>query len=147
METKKVLCPIDLSTNSLEAIDVATTMAKAGKGEVIFLHVAMPDLPIESGYAIFEVDAAIRSAQEELSAIRPSDPDVRFRHELRRGDPAAEILRVAKEENVDLIVLTTHGRGGITRLLMGSVAEHVIRKSSCPVISLRTSATVTAAQS
>lgn len=137
MHTKKILCPLDLSTNSLEAIDVATSLAKAENGEVIFLFTAIPELPTESGYAAIEMAAAEKAAQQELEQIRPSDPKVAFRHEVRRGDPATEIVKYADENAVDMIVITTHGRTGLSRLLMGSVAEHVVRKAHCPVLTVR----------
>jgi len=62
---------------------------------------------------------------------------VRFEHKLLVGDPASAIVEAAEEENVDLIVLGTHGRTGLTRLLMGSVAENVVRKAKCPVLTVK----------
>ncbi len=143
MHTKHILVPLDLSTNSLEAIDVATSLAKAENGQITFLYTSIPDLPTESGYAAIEMAAATRAAQVELEQIRPSDPSVVFHHEVRRGEPASEIIKFAKEHRVDMIVLTTHGRTGISRLLMGSVAEHVIRKAPCPVLTLRSATKAT----
>ncbi len=143
MHTKFILCPLDLSTNSLEAIDVATSLAKAENGQIIFLFTAIPDLPTESGYAAIEIAAATKAAQSELEQIRPTDPNVAFRHEVCRGDPASEIVKFANENRVDMIVMTTHGRSGLSRLLMGSVAEHVVRKSPCPVLTLKSSVEAT----
>ncbi len=137
MDAKKILVPIDLSTNSLEAIKVASSLAKVGGGEIVFLFVAIPDLPTESGYAVIEADAAVRAAQEELQRIKPAFDDIKHSHEVRRGDPASEIVRCAQELRCDMVVMTTHGRSGLTRLLMGSVAEHVIRHAPCPVLTLR----------
>jgi nucleotide-binding universal stress UspA family protein len=57
---------------------------------------------------------------------------------LQEGDPATEILRIAQECKCDLIVMGTHGRTGVARLLMGSVAEHVVRKAECPVLVVKT---------
>jgi universal stress protein A len=137
MHTKNILCPLDLSTNSLEAIDVATSLAKAENGQIIFLFTAIPELPTESGYAAIEMAAATKAAQTELEQVRPTDSSVAYRHEVRRGDPATEIVKFAKENAVDMIVMTTHGRSGISRLLMGSVAEHVVRRAPCPVLTLK----------
>jgi nucleotide-binding universal stress UspA family protein len=72
-----------------------------------------------------------------LEQIRPADPRLEVRHRLAEGDPAEEILRAAEEEGADLIVMGTHGRGGLSRLLMGSVAEAVMRKALCPVLTVR----------
>jgi nucleotide-binding universal stress UspA family protein len=101
------------------------------------LFTAIPELPTESGYAAIEMAAAEKSAKDELKQIRPTHDGVNFRHEIRRGDPATEIVKYADENAVDMIVLTTHGRTGLSRLLMGSVAEHVVRKAHCPVLTLR----------
>jgi len=75
----------------------------------------------------------------------PSDPSVSFEHKLLAGDPAAAIVEAADQENVDLIVLGTHGRTGLTRLLMGSVAENVVRKAKCPVLTVKHPSAVPAA--
>lgn len=66
-----------------------------------------------------------------------SGPEVLVEHRLREGDAAAEILQVADEVGADLIVLGTHGRTGLGRVLMGSVAEAVLRRARCPVLTLK----------
>jgi nucleotide-binding universal stress UspA family protein len=70
--------------------------------------------------------------------VQPSDPAVKIEHRLAEGDPAREILRVARETGCDLIVMGTHGWTGLGRLLMGSVAEQVVRKATCPVLTVKT---------
>jgi nucleotide-binding universal stress UspA family protein len=72
-----------------------------------------------------------------LAQVRPADSTVKCQHRLLEGDPADEILKVAGVENVDMIVMGTHGATGLTRLLMGSVAENVLRKAPCPVLTVR----------
>ena len=72
-----------------------------------------------------------------LEDVRPSDASIEFTHKLTMGDPATEIVRIAEEEKAGMIVLGTHGRTGMSRLLMGSVAEGVVRRSPCPVIVYR----------
>jgi nucleotide-binding universal stress UspA family protein len=62
---------------------------------------------------------------------------VTVEHHLKEGDPATEILRLAEERKVDVIVMGTHGRTGLGRLLMGSVAEQIVRKAPCPVLTVR----------
>jgi nucleotide-binding universal stress UspA family protein len=69
-----------------------------------------------------------------LAQVQSSDGKVPITHRLELGDPASEILRVAEEIKCDLIVLGSHGRGAIARLLMGNVAEHVVRRATCPVL-------------
>lgn len=133
---KKILCPVDLSTNSMQAVQVAASMAKVDEGELVFLYVALPELPAAAGYAIEEYEAKVAEDEEELKKIRPLE-DVPFRHEMVRGQPLDEIVAYAKENEIDLIVMTTHGRSGLTRMLLGSVAEHVIRHAPCPVLTLK----------
>src|SRR5262245_37856393 len=75
-----------------------------------------------------------RPSLGQLEEIRPLNPDVEVRHAFLVGDPAEQILRRADEEGADLIVLGTHGRTGLARLLMGSVAETVLGGASCSVL-------------
>jgi universal stress protein A len=77
---------------------------------------------------------------EQLQAILPSDPVVQVEHRFEEGDPVAGILDVAGELSCELIVMGTHGRTGLGRVLMGSVAEQVMRKAPCPVLTVRTPA-------
>ena len=76
-------------------------------------------------------------AMERLNELEAPAPGVGLERRLTEGDPVTEILRLAKESEVDLIVLGTHGRTGLGRLLMGSVAEEVVRKAPCPVLTVR----------
>jgi nucleotide-binding universal stress UspA family protein len=73
----------------------------------------------------------------ELNRLRAPDARVRVEHRLEEGDTATQILRVAQETGCDMIVLGTHGRTGLGRLLMGSVAEQVLRMAPCPVLTVR----------
>jgi nucleotide-binding universal stress UspA family protein len=72
-----------------------------------------------------------------LREVKPTDPAVQFEHRLLLGDPASEIVRLAEEEHAEMIVMGTHGRTGLRRLLMGSVAEAVVRRATCPVLCLK----------
>jgi len=72
-----------------------------------------------------------------LEEVKPKDGSVPFTHRLTMGDPAGEIVRIAEDEGAEMIVLGTHGRTGVTRLLMGSVAEAVVRRAPCPVLVYR----------
>jgi nucleotide-binding universal stress UspA family protein len=75
-----------------------------------------------------------------LSEVLPTDPAVGFEHRLLIGSPATGIVHLAEKENVDMIVMPTHGRTGVLRLLMGSVAEEVVRKAKCPVLTVKAAA-------
>ena len=72
-----------------------------------------------------------------LSEIKPADPEVPYEHRLITGDPATAVVELADEEAVDMIVMGTHGRTGLSRLLMGSVAEAVVRRAKCPVLTFK----------
>lgn len=72
-----------------------------------------------------------------LEAVVPEDPNVKYEHRMVTGDPAGRIVELAEEENIDLIVMGTHGRTGLKRLLMGSVAEAVVRRAKCPVLTFK----------
>jgi nucleotide-binding universal stress UspA family protein len=80
----------------------------------------------------------LEQLDEELHQLRVPDASIPVEYRLKEGDAVTEILGVAEETNADLIVMGTHGRTGLSRLLMGSVAEQVVRKASCPVLTVRT---------
>jgi nucleotide-binding universal stress UspA family protein len=83
--------------------------------------------------------------REELEALRPEDPGITVERYRLVGDEADEIVRLAKAKGCDLIVMGTHGRSGLGRLLMGSVAEMVLRKAPCPVLTVKQPAAVSEA--
>jgi Universal stress protein family len=80
----------------------------------------------------------VEAAQQQLVAIRPTVPSVQFKTLLEKGDAAERILDAAKTDQSDLIVMGTHGRTGLGRLLMGSVAEQVLRGATCAVLTVKT---------
>ncbi len=86
-----------------------------------------------------DAERTMEQVREELGKIVPDDGNIRFEHRLLAGVAGLEIPRLAEEEQADLIVMGTHGRTGLTRLLMGSVAEAVVRRAPCPVLTLRQS--------
>jgi nucleotide-binding universal stress UspA family protein len=138
LKIRKILHPTDLSENSRAALEVASALARDYKAELFVVHVNKP-APIYApdGIAMavpIEEPLALRG---RLAQVRPADSTVKCQHRLLEGDPADEILKVAGVENVDMIVMGTHGATGLTRLLMGSVAENVLRKAPCPVLTVR----------
>ena len=76
-------------------------------------------------------------AHVKLALLRPEDPRVEVEHHVIEGEPAVEILKMASSKSADIIVMGTHGHTGLTRLLVGSVAEDVMRKAPCPVLTIR----------
>jgi nucleotide-binding universal stress UspA family protein len=79
----------------------------------------------------------IRRDVGRLKSVQPTTEGVACEHHHLTGDAAAEIVRFAKENQIDLVVMGTHGRRGVTRLLMGSVAEAVVRQAPCPVMTIK----------
>ena len=128
----KILCPVDLSDNSLAAIDLATMLALHNQSQVVFIYVAPPLLPEEAMFGSEYVRQTVEENKEGLKKVTPADPAVPFEHIFVSGNPGPEIVRASKD--CDLIVMSTHGFSGIMRLLMGSVAQYVMRHSKCPVI-------------
>jgi nucleotide-binding universal stress UspA family protein len=113
-------------------------LARDAGATLLIVHVEEPPAAYGGGemyYGMLEPDNS--ELWRMLHAVKPSDPSVPFEHRLLRGDPASEIVRLAEEEQVEMIVMGTHGRTGFKRLLMGSVAEAVVRQATRPVLSLK----------
>lgn len=137
MNWKRILCPVDLTQTCSECVRIASALSRECGAELVFLYVAVPELPASSGAAIPEVNQAIERERQVLSQIQPTAAGVLHRHELVRGQPAPAIVHYAQQNQIDLIVMPTHGRTGFTRLLLGSVAEEVLRHAPCPVLAIR----------
>jgi nucleotide-binding universal stress UspA family protein len=134
-----ILHPTDFSDRAGYAFRVACALARAGGARLVILHVAQPlwTLGGIQGVPPVPLEYGREGLEELLRRLQPPDPAVAVEHRLELGDPAAEILRAARECSCDLIVMGTHGRGGLGRLLMGSVAEAVVRQAPCPVLTVR----------
>ena len=129
-----ILHPTDFSPLSDNAFQLACSLARDHGGRVIVLHVAVPPVIGPGGGVLPPPGGDWEALDRQLQMIQPSDPDVPVEYRLEGGDPAAEILRVARESHCDLIVLGSHGRTGLARLLMGSVADQIVRKAHCLVL-------------
>jgi nucleotide-binding universal stress UspA family protein/uncharacterized protein (DUF2267 family) len=134
---RTILHPTDLSDCSRHAGELAANLAKDRDAQLVLLHVIEPSgLAPELGIAL--PDKTLRTAIDgELFELQRSFNGVRCEHVVAEGAPAAEIVRVAREIKSDLIVMGTHGRSRIGRLLLGSVAEEVVRRAPCPVLTLK----------
>lgn len=143
---KIFLFATDYSEGSETVLKLATTLARQEDAKLLIAHVTMLE-PTPVGEHFDEDPQPNPVEMQRLKAVVPQDPDVPFEHRLLYGEPgsvevtkpADEILKLAKQENVDMIVLGTHGRSGLMHLLMGSVAESVIRRAPCAVVSIRLS--------
>ena len=123
---------------------------------LIVLHVVQESHVVESPVVYTEANvlysppADYRPRHEALKERlheRYASPKLPMDFQVREGDAAEEILRVAEEAEVDLIVIGTHGRTGLGRLLMGSVAEAVLRQARCPILTVKSPAVASAAES
>jgi nucleotide-binding universal stress UspA family protein len=136
-----ILHPTDFSERSALAFRLACALARDYGARLVVLHVTAPPLvAYGEGVVIAPTEAETHHdrEREELRRLRPADPKVVAEHLLLEGDPVSAILGVAQDAHVDLIVMGTHGRTGLRRLLMGSVAEQVVRRAPCPVLTVRT---------
>ncbi|MGZ3600382.1 MAG: universal stress protein [Ktedonobacterales bacterium] len=141
---KRILVPVDQSQRSERAIPVAARLARASGGEIILLHVLVTPLeyatPLApSTYAVQPYEDLQKEAGDYLRRIveSPVLVSVPVSIDVRTGPPAMSILDVADERDVDSIVMTTHGRTGVTRWALGSVARQVIRHAQVSVLTLR----------
>jgi len=134
---EKILVPIDLSENCQRLIDLATNLASCNAAKLLLCYVALPPLPEIAKQSQDEMDALILQEHAEFKRLRPADLSVAYEHLFLRGNPGPEIIKAVEEHGCDLIMLTTHGRTGMTRWLMGSVAEYVVRTAECPVMTVK----------
>jgi nucleotide-binding universal stress UspA family protein len=138
MDIKKILFPTDFSHTGDAALAMAASLARDSGAKLLIAHVEEPPVAYGGGEMYYGMpDPATDDLRRMLNEITPPDATVECEHRLVTGDPAAAIARLAEAEDVDLIVMGTHGRTGLTRLLMGSVAEAVVRRAKCPVLTYK----------
>jgi len=134
-----ILHATDFSPQSNHAYQLACALARDYEAKLVLLHVAPP--PVIGG----EMGVIIppepvdweEELREKLAELQPKETTIPVERYLREGDPALEIVALAQDCQADLIVLGTHGRSGLGRLLLGSVAEAVLRKAPCPVLTVK----------
>ena len=133
---KRILCPVDFDPNSLQALQLASELAQERNATLHLLHVvAMPPGP-EVALPFGKMETAARSRLER-HARQIVNGNASYEVEVLMGDPAVEVLQAAKRLRANLIVMATHGRKGLRHLILGSVAEHVVREAPCPVLTVK----------
>ncbi|NQV28269.1 MAG: universal stress protein [Rhodopirellula sp.] len=138
---KKILVPTDFSEHSNKALLYGAELAAKFGAELHLLHAieAMPLAYGEGAYFPPETEAELEAAAvrqlDHLSVDATSE--LKVVRAVKHGHPFVETVRYARENNIGLIVLGTHGRGAIAHMLLGSVAEKVVRKAPCPVLTVR----------
>lgn len=144
---KKILVPIDFSEGSKKALKFATSLAAPFDAQVEVVHVWQPPAFLSAELVVLDPEANgvsledwveaeagralasfLEEAKEEGGTLLPS--------RLVRGEPTEVIPKLAKDEGVDLLVMGTHGRTGVARMLAGSVTEHTVRVAGCPVLTV-----------
>jgi nucleotide-binding universal stress UspA family protein len=141
MNTGRILVPTDFSTCGQAALETATALARARGATLVIVHVEEPPMSYGGGELYYGIDAPDREElRRMLTQVVPTDQAVPYEHRLAIGSPAEAIVHVAEKESADMIVMPTHGRTGLVRLLMGSVAEEVVRKAKCPVLVVKAAA-------
>lgn len=140
----KILVPVDHSDLSRKALDCAVSVAGPFEARIILLTVIEDRFPYPDMFSFEQPEgdyyrAMKAQAHEDLSALSALYPAMKERMELyiTRGRPYDKIVEVAGAEKADLIVMGTHGVGGLTHALLGSVCERVIRHAPCPVLVVR----------
>lgn len=142
---KRICCPIDFSDASHAAMEVAADLARKNAASLVLLHAyPIPGYTFPDGSVVASprmMQEIADQAQKHLEDWRLEAEKIvgapRVRTEKAIGEPAAEILSFAKSSGQELLVLGTHGRTGLEHALMGSVAERVLRKAHCPVLTVR----------
>jgi nucleotide-binding universal stress UspA family protein len=135
----KILCPVDFDENSLNALERAAKFARSAKSKLILLHVlpifiAPGEVP--PPLALYEDQR--RSAEAKLTSIaREVLGGIDYEVQVDCGDVVGAISQSERKLQPDLIVMATHGRKGLGRMLLGSVAEGVLRRATCPVLTIR----------
>ncbi len=144
-EIRRILVPTDFSPHSNEATAWAADLAARYGASIALVHVYQPvSMVLPEGFVLksaTEIADLLHSLDQALaearSALERTAPGVAIDSTLLQGVPFAEIVRHARENGFDLIVIGTHGRTGLKHALLGSVAEKVVRKSHCPVLTVR----------
>lgn len=147
VKLKKILCPSDFSENAQYALQYAIhLMSKDDEATLYLIHV-VDNRVFDYNGPIYEqepyitkvaLDQASREQLEKkLLAVVPEEIQNRVETIISFGIPFLEIIMAARNKNIDLIVIGTHGRTGIAHMLIGSVAEKVVRKAPCPVLSVK----------
>lgn len=145
IDLHRILVPTDFSKHSENALAYAVAFAEKFEAELYLLHVVQ-DLAVFVPEAVTAAPPVAPPVEQLTAAVCEALDRVIDSHQLRRftvhaevreGSPFYEIVRFAKEQEIDLIIMGTHGRAGLVHVLLGSVAEKVVRKAPCPVLTVR----------
>ena len=145
-KAKRILCPTDFSRHSRYALRRAAAMARAAGAEIILFHVLPQPTPAglnEDSYILTDWRQFMKSEEERAKKALDREArlelleGVKVKTMLGAGSPYREIVRLASNRHADLIVISTHGTTGLAHLMLGSVAERVVRLAPCPVLVIK----------
>ena len=139
---KSILVPLDFSRVAMQALDYATQLAEQFGAQIHLMHVQMSDETLAepgAGHLMRECAESVAFLRGKLGAIQPDRPPLFWPDNchIRMGRPYEEICELARELNVDLVVLASRGKSGLKRMFLGSTAERVVRFAPCPVLVVR----------
>lgn len=136
---KKILFPTDFSSFAVNALQYAVAMATEFDATLYMLYVeeVLPYIPGDPERKFPDPAKVEQHAHSQMDSHLEKHGELTTKRFVARGIPADEICEFAKAEEIDLIVMATHGRTGLKHVLMGSTTEKVVRKASCPVLSIR----------
>jgi nucleotide-binding universal stress UspA family protein len=142
MTIQRILFPTDFSRYNDGALKLASSLAAEARATLHIIHVFDAQaLNVAMGEEAYLYAAAwqedFETAKRNLRSVAPTAAGVAYHQECLAGSPVPEILAYAQTHKIDLIVMASHGRSGLSRLLMGSIAEGVMRKASCPVLIIK----------
>jgi nucleotide-binding universal stress UspA family protein len=142
MIIKRILCPVDFSEFSHAANEYTSMLAKSTGARIIFLHTYLPE-PLYGSPSLFDASQKERQILKKMEeTYAPTIKEIIASYTVEFGTPADCIVHYANEYEIDMIVIGTHGRTGLQRVVMGSVAEAVVRKADCPVLAIKSQSKV-----
>jgi len=145
MTAKRILVPTDFSEFSVAALEQASMLAREHDASLLIVYVnALDEDAASLGFGTAGVAFDQEYLAEEMRYFAPQDPEVEYSQHIVVGEPVTEIVAFSETRQVDMIVMGTHGRSGLGNLLIGSVAEGVVRHASCPVLTVRSAREVVA---
>ena len=143
MKIKRILCPVDFSESNASVNQYASMLAQSTNASITYFHAFLPDTAYGAP-EYFDSELEEKRLLKELEEkFTPTIKGIESSHVVEFGSPSDQIVIYAKENDIDMIVLGTHGRTGLLRVLMGSVAESVVRHAECPVLAIKPNSVVT----
>ncbi len=149
LKLKKILCPTDFSEASCEALKYAISLARSTQSKLILMYVVNQKM-FSEGLSLLRASSPealgkemADEARRRLKMLIPVEErdGIDWETNIRSGNPAQEVIRYAKESDIDMIVIGTAGHSGVERMMFGSTAEKVVRGAHCPVLSVKPPAT------